>query len=60
MRRRGLADRADRPIRRHPFSRCVGQNGGEADQPGFVVDRRRLHGCDLVPAKRLADDVESR
>ena len=23
MRRRGLADRADRPIRRHPFSRCM-------------------------------------
>jgi len=50
MRGRSLADRTHRPIRRHPFAGRVGQSRGETDQRGFIVDRGRLRGGDLVLA----------
>jgi hypothetical protein len=34
------------------------EHGGEADKARLLVDRRRLNGCDLMAAKRLAHDVE--
>ena len=37
----------------------MGERGGEADQSGLLVDRRRLDGRDLVAAERLAHDVEA-
>jgi hypothetical protein len=35
------------------------KNGGEAKEPVFVTEVRRLDGRDLVPAKALAQDIES-
>ena len=37
----------------------MGERRGEADEPRLLVDRRRLNGRDLVPAERLAHDVEA-
>jgi hypothetical protein len=37
----------------------MGERGGEADQPGLLVDRGGLDGRDLVAAERLAHDVEA-
>src|SRR5208283_411439 len=39
-RRRRLGNRADRPFRRQPLPRRMGERGGEADQSPLVVDRR--------------------
>jgi len=35
------------------------QHGGQVDQSGVAVDRRGLHGGDLVLAQGLAHDVET-
>ena len=34
------------------------QGRGQTDQPGCLIDRGGLYGCDLVPAKRLAHKVK--
>src|SRR4051794_11531264 len=31
---------------------------GEADQSGVMIDRRGLHGCDLVLSKAFANDLK--
>jgi hypothetical protein len=45
---RGLADWADRPIGRYPFSGRVREHSGQPNKPGLIVDRGSLHGRDLV------------
>ena len=55
---RRFADAADWPVRRDPFSGSVGEDGGEPDDPGGLIDRGALHGRDLMLAQRLADDVK--
>ena len=52
-----FADRANRPIRRHPFAGGVNQRGGEADEPSILVDCRCLNGRNLVLAQAFADDI---
>lgn len=47
------------PVRRDPFARCVRQGCGEPDQPSRFINRGGLDGCDLVPAKALADQVKA-
>src|SRR6516164_1565627 len=37
----------------------MGKNRGQVDEPCFIVDRGRLHGCNLVAAERLAHDIEA-
>jgi hypothetical protein len=54
-----IRDWADRPFRRDPFARRMGQNGREAKESSLFVDIRRLDSCDLVPAKALADKVQA-
>ena len=56
-RRRRLADRADRPFRRQPFARRIGEDGRQSDPSRFLVDRSGQHGCDFAPAQRFANDV---
>ncbi len=58
MRRGRIADRAHRPFRRHPFAGGMGEHGRQSNEAGVLIDRRGLHGRDLVPAQALADDVE--
>ena len=53
-----LADRADRPIRGHPFAGGVDEHGGETDQAAVRIDCGRLDRCDLMLAEHLADEVE--
>ena len=36
----------------------MGEKGREIDDPGGLVDRGGLHGCDLLLAQRLADDLK--
>ena len=36
----------------------MNEGGGEADQAAVAVDFCRLHGCDLVLAEALADQIE--
>jgi hypothetical protein len=35
------------------------ENRGHPDEPGILVDFGRVHGGDLVQAKRLAHDLEA-
>jgi hypothetical protein len=37
----------------------MGERGREADQSRLLVDRRRLHGRDLMTSERFAHDVEA-
>ena len=55
----GVGNRADRPVRRDPFSRRVRKNGGQIDQPRCLIDGSRLHRGDLMLAQGLADDIEA-
>ena len=57
-RRRRLGNRADRPFRRQPLARRMGERRGETDEPRLLVDRRRLDGCDLMTAEGLPHDIE--
>src|SRR5260370_8277157 len=58
MRCGSLADRTDRPVGRYPFTRGVGEHGGQPNEACLLVDRGGLHGRDLVLAQSLADEVE--
>ena len=58
MRRRRFTDRAYRPVGRDPFSGRMGEDRGQANKAGILVDRSCLHGRDLVLAERLANNVE--
>src|SRR5262249_12952216 len=55
---RGFADRTDRPIRCYPFSRGMGEDRAEPDNPTRLVNRGGLHGRDLMLAQGLAHNVE--
>ena len=55
---RGLADRANRPVRGDPLARRMRQNRGEVDDAAGLVDRGCLHNGDLMLAEDLADAVE--
>ena len=59
VRGRGLADRADRPVRGDPFPRGVRQQRGQPDLAGVLVDGGGLDGGDLVLAEALADDIKA-
>ena len=59
MRGRSLADRADRPIRRNPFSRGMRQYSRQINDARNLINRRGLYGSDLMLAKGLARDIES-
>src|SRR5260370_3077168 len=37
----------------------MSENGGQLNEARVLVDRRGLHGRDLMLAQRLADDIES-
>src|SRR5262249_40348186 len=56
---RGVADRADRPIRGNPFSRGMRKNRTESDDTDRFVNRSGLHGRDLVLAQGLAHDIKT-
>src|SRR6266851_3258413 len=51
VRGRGVGEPADRPIRRDPFSRGVGEHRGQADGAARGVDGSRLNRGDLLLAK---------
>jgi hypothetical protein len=38
----------------------MGENGGQSNESGLIVDRGGLHGGDLVLAKRLANNIKPR
>ena len=54
----GLADGANRPVRRNPFPRGMRQDRGEIDDPGALVDRGRLYPWRSYAGPDLADDIE--
>src|SRR6476660_1526100 len=37
----------------------MGEQGGQVQHPGALVDRCRLNDCDLLLAQRLANDFEA-
>ena len=53
MRRRSIADGADRPVGRDPLPGSMRQHGGQIDRAGGLVDGGGLHGGDLMLAKVL-------
>src|SRR6516165_7245027 len=59
MRSRGVADRADRPIRGNPFSRGMRKNRTESDDTDRFINRSGLYGRDLVLAQGLAHDIKT-
>ena len=60
MGRGGFADRADRPVRRHPFAGGMHERCGKSDQVGLAVDGSGLNDGDLVLAQAFADQIEPR
>ena len=59
LRRAGVADRANRPIRRQPFTGSVGEHGRQSYQASVLIDLGRLHSRDLMPAQALAHDFKT-
>jgi len=59
MRRRGFADRANRPVGGDPSAGRVRQNSRKFDHLARVVDRGGLHRGDLMLAKGLAHNLQS-
>jgi hypothetical protein len=37
----------------------MGERRGESNEPRLLIDRRRLNRRDLMPAQRLAHDIEA-
>src|SRR5262245_20161030 len=56
---RTYMDRTHGPFRGDPFARRMSKHSGEAKKPGIFVDCGSLDCRDLIPAKALADDVET-
>lgn len=54
-----VTDRADRPVRRHPFAGSTDKGGGQPDQVGIATHGGGLHGCDLVQAETLAEQIKA-
>ncbi len=54
-----FGDGTDRPVRRDPLARRMGERGGQMDHAGGLIDGGRLQGGDLVLAERLTHDVEA-
>src|SRR5262249_44099239 len=59
LRRGDIGDRTHRPFRRDPFARRMSKHSGEAKKPGILVDCGGLDCRDLMPAKALADNVQT-
>src|SRR6266851_3525494 len=55
----GFADRAHRPVRRDPFPGGMGQERGQPDLAGILVDGGGLHRGDLMLPETFANDIQA-
>jgi hypothetical protein len=59
VRRRRLADWANRPIGGDPLARAMRQHCRQIDDPGGLIDGGGLHHRDFMLAQGIAHDVEA-
>src|SRR5262249_34501265 len=59
LRRGHIGDRTHRPFRGNPFARRMRKHSRETKKPGIFVDSGGLDCRDLMPAKALADNVQT-
>src|SRR5260370_407152 len=59
LRRGYIGDRTHGPFRGDPLAGRMSKDSGEAKKPGIFVDCGGLDCCDLIPAKALADNVQT-
>jgi hypothetical protein len=53
-----ICDGANRPVGGDPLPGLMGQDRGEIDQPGRLVDGGRLHGRNFMLAEDFANDLK--